>query len=172
MSCKTVAGRRAAKQNTQKSHHVLCNILTGILNSSIIYFQWKLLLQTESCTVQSVKVYFQNSLITILSKTTNVSCACSEWHFLMEWSFHYTKYVIRELIDSLCRDGTDMQYMQYSKQKPYNFATNTLKAYLNAQAPLWVPLWSASGQKSRRRQLNMRDWLSSPGLKCFMSSYS
>ena len=40
------------------------------------------------------------------------------------------KYIlqqIRESVDSLCRDGADMQYMQ---QKPYNFTTNTLKAYL------------------------------------------
>ena len=29
---------------------------------------------------------------------------------------------IRELVDSLCRDGADTQYMQ----KPYNFATNSL----------------------------------------------
>ena len=36
-------------------------------------------------------------------------------------------HVIRELVDSLCRDGADAQYMIYFKQKPYNFTTNTLK---------------------------------------------
>ena len=40
--------------------------------------------------------------------------------------------IIRGLLDSLCRDGTDVQYMQYLKEKPYNFTTNTLKAYLSA----------------------------------------
>ena len=35
------------------------------------------------------------------------------------------------VLDSLCRDGTDVQYMQYFKQKLYNFTTNTLKAYLS-----------------------------------------
>ena len=34
---------------------------------------------------------------------------------------------IRESVDSLCRDGADAQYMQ----KPYNFTTNTLIAYLS-----------------------------------------
>ena len=40
------------------------------------------------------------------------------------------KYIlqqIRDSVDSLCRDGADVQYMQ---QKPYIFTTNTLKAYL------------------------------------------
>ena len=32
---------------------------------------------------------------------------------------------ITELVDSLFRDGSDAQYMQYLKQKPYNFTTNT-----------------------------------------------
>ena len=35
---------------------------------------------------------------------------------------------ISESIDSLCRDGTDAQYVQHlNKQKPYYFTTNTLK---------------------------------------------
>ena len=34
---------------------------------------------------------------------------------------------IRESVDSLYRDGADAQYMQYFKQKQYNFTTNTLK---------------------------------------------
>ena len=33
---------------------------------------------------------------------------------------------IRESVDSLCRDGADVQ------QKPYNFTTSMLKAYLSA----------------------------------------
>ena len=61
---------------------MLCNTLTRMLNSIafIDYFQRKLLLQTESCTVQSVEVYSQSSLIAILSKSTNVSCSVG--HFL------------------------------------------------------------------------------------------
>jgi len=39
---------------------------------------------------------------------------------------------IRESVDSLCRDGTDVQYILL-KQKPYNSATNLLKAYLTTQ---------------------------------------
>ena len=43
--------------------------------------------------------------------------------------------LIRESVDSLCRDGADAQYMQYlSKTEPYNFTTNTLKGYLSVQA--------------------------------------
>ena len=57
---------------------MLCHILTGMLNTSIDYFQRKLLLQIESCTVQSVKVYSQSCLIAMLGKSTK----CSEWHFL------------------------------------------------------------------------------------------
>ena len=34
------------------------------------------------------------------------------------------------VLDSLCRDSTDVQCMQYFKQKLYN-STNTLKAYLS-----------------------------------------
>ena len=36
-----------------------------------------------------------------------------------------------ELVDSLCRDGADAQYMQYYEQKLYNFSTDTLNAYLS-----------------------------------------
>ena len=70
----------------EKSQSVFCpkmlhNILTRILNCRVHrLFQRKLLLQTESCTVQSVKVYSQSSLIAILSKSTNVSCSVG--HFL------------------------------------------------------------------------------------------
>ena len=39
---------------------------------------------------------------------------------------------IRESVDSLCRDGTDAQLYAILKEKPYNFTTNTLKAYLYA----------------------------------------
>ena len=35
---------------------------------------------------------------------------------------------IRESVDSLCKDGTDA-ICAILKQKPYNFTTNTLKAY-------------------------------------------
>ena len=37
---------------------------------------------------------------------------------------------IRELVDSLCRGQRAIYAI---KQKPYNFTTNTLKAYLSAQ---------------------------------------
>ena len=41
---------------------------------------------------------------------------------------------IRESVDSLCRDGADAQYMGV-KQKPYNFPTNTQKAYIASSLP-------------------------------------
>ena len=55
-----------------------------------------------------------------------------------------------------CRDGADAQYMQ----KPYNFTTNTLKAYLSTQAPplsaFVISKVDVSGQRSCRRQLNAK----------------
>ena len=42
------------------------------------------------------------------------------------WSL-VRSYSIKELIDSLCRDGMNAQYMQISNL--YNFTTNILKAY-------------------------------------------
>ena len=40
---------------------------------------------------------------------------------------------IRESVDSLCRDGVDAPNTDaILKEKPYNFFTNTLKAYLSA----------------------------------------
>ena len=67
---------------------------------------------------------------------------------------------IRESVDSLCRDGADAQYMQYFKQKPYNFTTNTLKAYLSAQAfslsAFVISKTHISGQKPHGRQLNRK----------------
>ena len=48
--------------------------------------------------------------------------------------FFFPCYIIRESVDCLCRDGADTRYMQYIKQKPYNFATNMLKAYLSTQS--------------------------------------
>ena len=63
---------------------------------------------------------------------------------------------IRELVDSLCRDGTDVQYMQYLN----NFTINTLKAYLSAQASslsaFVISKTHISGQKPRGRQLNAK----------------
>ena len=68
---------------------------------------------------------------------------------------------IRESVDSLCRDGDDAQYMQYLiKQKPYNFTTNTQKAYLSIQASslsaFVISKTHISGQKLRGRQLNAK----------------
>ena len=67
---------------------------------------------------------------------------------------------VRESVDSLCRDGADAQYMQYFKQKPYNFTTNTLKAYLSAQASslsaFVISKTHIVGQKPRGRQLNAK----------------
>ena len=40
---------------------------------------------------------------------------------------------ITESVDSLCKDGADTIYA-ILKQKQYNFTTNTLIAYLSAQA--------------------------------------
>ena len=56
------------------------------------------------------------------------------WGFLSKCSSRDV-LLIRESVDSLCRDGADAQYMQYlSKTEPYNFTTNTLKGYLSIQA--------------------------------------
>ena len=60
---------------------------------------------------------------------------------------------IRESVD-LCRDGA----YAILKQNPYNFTTNTLKAYLRAQtsslSAFVISKTHISGQKPRGRQLN------------------
>ena len=67
---------------------------------------------------------------------------------------------ISESVDSLCRDGADAQYMQYFKEKPYNFTTNTLKAYLSTYSsslsPFMISKTHISAQKPRGRQLNAK----------------
>ena len=79
---------------------------------------------------------------------------------------------IRESVDSLCRDGADAQYF---KQKPYNFTTNTLKAYLRAQSsPLSAFMISkthTSAQKSRGRQLNAKVCGSESSHFCLLSFF-
>ena len=42
-------------------------------------------------------------------------------------------WYIRESMDTLCRDGADVQHVQYFKQKLCNLTTNMLKAYLIVQ---------------------------------------
>ena len=68
--------------------------------------------------------------------------------------------LIRESVDSLCRDGADAQIYAILKQKPYNFTTNTLKAYLSAQASslsaFVISKTHISGQKPHGRQLNRK----------------
>ena len=49
-------------------------------------------------------------------------------HFPAFW--YRSVRLIREFVDSLCRDGADAQYIY--KKKPYNFTTNALKAHLCA----------------------------------------
>ena len=69
------AGRHAAKQNTRKITESVCVqrwVQHFNKNTELYYFQRKLLLQTESCTVQSVEVYSQSSLIAILSQMSHV----------------------------------------------------------------------------------------------------
>ena len=61
----------------------------------------------------------------------------------------YTIYGIRESVDSLCSDGTDAQYMQYFKLKPYNITTNMLKAYLSTQCSPLSAFTHVSAQKPR-----------------------
>ena len=72
-------------------------------------------------------------------------------------AFKSVKLIIRESVDSLCRDGANAQYMQ---QKPYNFTTNTLKAYLSTQASslssFMISKTHKIGQKPRGRQLNAK----------------
>ena len=63
---------------------------------------------------------------------------------------------IRVSVHSLCRDGADPQYMQ----KPYNFTTNAIKAYLWAQAcslsAFVISNTQMVAQKPRGRQLNVK----------------
>ena len=73
----------------------------------------------------------------------------------------YLGIIIRESVDSLCRDGADAQYMQYfNKQKPYNSTTNTLKAYLSAHSSslsaFMISKTRIVAQKPRGRQLNAK----------------
>ena len=64
-SYKTATGWQAANQNTRQNH-IVCIVSKDVvqhLTKTLNFFQRKLLLQTESCTVQSVEVYCQSSLI-------------------------------------------------------------------------------------------------------------
>ena len=65
--------------------------------------------------------------------------------------------VAYQSVDSLCRDGANTAIL---KQKPYNFTTNTLKAYLSAQASslsaFVISNIHISGQKPCGRQLNAK----------------
>ena len=68
---------------------------------------------------------------------------------------------IRESVDSLCRDGADTQYVYtILKQKPHNFTTNMLKAYLHTQASslsaFVINKTHIVTQKPRGRQLNAK----------------
>ena len=71
-----------------------------------------------------------------------------------------TVSLIRELVES--PHGTDAQYMQYLRQKPYNFTTgiNTLKAYLSAQmsslSAFVISKTDIVAQKSCGRQLSTK----------------
>ena len=64
---------------------------------------------------------------------------------------------LSELVDSLCRNGADSQHMQYLKQKPYNFTTNMLNAYLSPQpsslSAFMIIKTHTAAQKSHGRQL-------------------
>ena len=66
---------------------------------------------------------------------------------------------IRESVDSLCKDGADAAIYALLKQKPYNFTTNTLKAYLSAQtsslSAFVISKTHISGQKPCGRQLSL-----------------
>ena len=73
---------------------MLCNILTRMLNQD--YFQSKQLLQTESCTVQSVEVCSQSSRIAILSQMSRV---LSDISCQIEWCLlHKECYYLKILI--------------------------------------------------------------------------
>ena len=67
---------------------------------------------------------------------------------------------IRESVDSLCRDGARRAVYAILKQKPYNFTTNTLKAYLSVQtsslSAFVISKTHISGQKPRGGQLNTK----------------
>ena len=59
------------------------------------------------------------------------------------------------------------------KQKPYNFATNTLKAYLSAQLPSLSAfvIWKTHivAQKPRGKQLNAKMWDSKSAIGAYHS---
>ena len=66
---------------------------------------------------------------------------------------------IRELVDPLCRDGADAQYMQYLSKSRTTSPQTRKKLIWASRLPVWVPLWSArpiSGQKPRGRQINTK----------------
>ena len=74
----------------------------------------------QVCVMLFVKLYpFELNVIVL-----QPACCKSITGFLVH------TLIVRESVDSLCRDGADAQYMQYLKQKLYNFTTN---AYLSAQ---------------------------------------
>ena len=66
---------------------------------------------------------------------------------------------IRESVDSLCIGMAPTRKYVILKQKPYNFTTNTLKAYLSAQASSLrvskTHKWPKA-LKPRKRQLNKK----------------
>ena len=86
-SYKTATGWQTANQNTRQNH-IVCIVskdvvqhLTRTLNSTYTdHFQRNCFCKTEPCTVQSVEVYCQRSLIATFTYVYK-DIWCSEWHF-------------------------------------------------------------------------------------------
>ena len=89
-----------------------------------------------------------------------VRCWAPIWIYHSNRNLCTSTKLIRESVDSLCRDGADAQLYAILKQKPYNFTTSTLKAYLSIQAyslsGFVISKTHISGQKPRRTQLTQK----------------
>ena len=81
---------------------------------------------------------------------------------------------IRQSVDSLCRDGAGRAIYEILKQKPYNFTTNMLKAYLTTQPSSFrasmINNTNTLSQKPCGRQLNTKVYGSKKAIFLVLSS--
>ena len=93
---------KACSKTKHQKNHIVCIVSKDVQKeyltlAYIDYFQRKLLLQTESCTVQSVEVYSKSSFIAFYSQKAHAfkilisKCrrfsACASW-FTKDWEGH------------------------------------------------------------------------------------
>ena len=101
------------------------------VNQTLPFFFLQVILACE--TTEMKPPAFKTSSHQFLSTWGVVSLRKKEKKLHLKWK----EKKFRELVDYLCRDGVDMQYMQ----RLYNFTTNTLKAYLSAQPSFFSALY-------------------------------